>query len=245
GRAARSRRRAARQAARTNAHRPRSRDAGRISLAVASPAFDQLTCHAVARLARHLHATVLSDESDRALVGHQVRAARGARREVEGHTGVHEQVDRGVDVVAESRDHLAAGEPDHRPRAAISASKKLLSGGSVANSAWKASRSTARTLLADTARTVAVRGRSLTSAISPKHSPRPSRRSGVSPPARSRTISTSPSVTMYSQSPCSPSRKITCPGSKYSRRTPGARRVSSCTMSGGNTRSSAQSVATR
>lgn len=37
--------------------------------------------------------------------------------------------------------------------------------------------STARAFVAQTARTVALRGRSLTSAISPKHSPGPSRRS--------------------------------------------------------------------
>ena len=64
-----------------------------------------------------------------------------------------------------------------------------------ANIAWKASRSTARTLVADTARTVAERATSLTSAISPKHSPR-ARRTGASPrPGTVLTTSASPPVT--------------------------------------------------
>ena len=70
------------------------------------------------------------------------------------------------------RDRVAIGAM----RSSMSRSKKWRSGGSVENSAWKASRSTASTLTAVTLRTVAVRHMSPSSAISPKHSPGPSRR---------------------------------------------------------------------
>src|SRR5262249_51984496 len=65
----------------------------------------------------------------------------------------------------------------HRVRLSINCSKKPRSGGRLENSAWNASRSTARRFTLPRLRTVADRGRSLTSAISPKVSPGPSRRS--------------------------------------------------------------------
>src|SRR6185503_18674765 len=154
-------------------------DASPGPLAAAPQALQQLPRHAVTYVGRHLGAAGAADQLERAAVGRQVGAARGTHRQVQRHAQAHQQIERRVDVVAQARDDVAAGEADHRVRVAISDSKKLLSGGRVAKSAWNASRSTASTLLAVTARTVAERGRSLTSAISPKHSPRPSRRSGA------------------------------------------------------------------
>src|SRR3954468_16112913 len=119
----------------------------------------------MARLGRHLDPPALPNQLQRPPVGGQVGAALAAHREVDGHARVHQRAECGVHVIAQPRDDVAAGQEDHRVRVAISDSKKLLSGGSVAKSAWKASRSTASTWLAVTARTVAERGRSLASAI--------------------------------------------------------------------------------
>ena len=66
-------------------------------------------------------------------------------------------------------------------RSSMSRSKNTRSGGSVEKSAWNASRSTASTFTAVRLRVVAVRMWSPRSAISPKQSPGPSRRSGASP----------------------------------------------------------------
>src|SRR6266850_5963846 len=142
----------------------------------------------------HLDVRRAPGDPDRRAQRPQIGAAGSARAEVQDEA---RDVDR-AQLAAEERRHpgdrLAAGQ-SHR-RVSISDSKNPRSGGSVANSAWNASRSTASTLVAQVARTVAERGRSLTSAISPKHSPGPSRLSGVgsaAPPFLS--TSTSPSVT--------------------------------------------------
>src|SRR5260370_39686103 len=142
----------------------------------------------------HLDLRRAPGDPDRRAQRAQVGAAGTAGAEVQ-----HDPRDGdGAQLATEERRHpgdrLAARQP-HR-RVSISDSKNPRSGGSVANNAWNASRSTASTLVAQVARTVAERGRSLTSAISPKHSPGPSRLSGVgsAPPPSLRT-STSPSLT--------------------------------------------------
>src|SRR5882672_2551478 len=145
-------------------------------------------------LIRHLDIRRAAGDPDGRAQRPKIGAAGSAGAEVQREA---RDVDR-AQLAAEERRHpgdrLAARQP-HR-RVSISDSKNPRSGGSVAKSAWNASRSTASTLVAHTARTVAVRGRSLTSAISPKHSPGPSRLSAIgsaAPPFLS--TSTSPSVT--------------------------------------------------
>src|SRR5919197_5547240 len=145
-------------------------------------------------LLRHLDVRGAPDELDGPAQRLEIRAARRAAGQVQDEPDDVPRPQLAVQVRRHARDRLAAGQP--HGRVSMSDSKKPRSGGSVANSAWKASRSTASTLVAQTARTVALRGRSLTRAISPKHSPRPSRRSGVTAPAPSPfSTSTSPSVT--------------------------------------------------
>src|SRR5207247_2354972 len=133
-------------------------------------------------------------DPDRRAQRPQIGAAGRAGGEVQRDPRDVERTQLAIEEGRHPRDRLAARQ--HHRRVSISDSKNPRSGGSVANSAWNASRSMASTLVAHTARTVAERGRSLTSAISPKHSPGPSRRSDVAwPAASSLSTSTSPSLT--------------------------------------------------
>ena len=96
---------------------------------------DILTLEQVPHGTVDLDAIGTAAQGDGPLVGCQIRATLGAYPQVGGDPRAREHVERSVDVIGEAGNDFAAGEHPHRLRVAISCSKKLRSGGRLANRA--------------------------------------------------------------------------------------------------------------